>query len=378
MQIIRTVRNARLSIQGIVALLSLGLYFVTSHLLEANYKLSQFPVPYFEQQTSFDAIKMKEWYAYLIDQGTMGVYLNTQLIDFAFIFAVILAGFTVCTFVANLHPNSNFFEKYGHKLAFALPIAAGFDILENTISFVMIAHPQSFADALMIPYSTFAVLKFAFWTIGLGWLLISLIALPLTRFLARRKAAMVVMVLLGTTSFAYAQAPEKDINYEELLYLEADPFAYLNKGYSVHLGYENWGWRFDVTKVKVDFPESFEEGFYGTRNFDLVTNITGLKVDYIGNRSNWTKNAFVGLDINHQRLSFAHRSTGQNKDLSAINIGLRTGYKIPVFRGFYITPWAAVWRNLASAQSFTVEADHVSTNTWDWIVTLHVGYAISL
>lgn len=183
----------------------------------------------------------------------------------------------------------------------------------------------------------------------------------------------ILIFILSNKIFSQSHNPE--VNYEELIYVEVDPFAFINKGYSFHLGYENWGFRFDLTKVKVDFPVSFEEAFYKSKKFDLVSNISGIKIDYIGNRSNWTKNAFVGLDINYQKLSFEHRNTLQRKNLNTFNIGLRTGYKIPIFKGFYITPWAAVWKNVASIQEFTVADDHIQTNEWDWIVTLHFGYA---
>lgn len=190
MRLIKIFRNTSLTIQGTVALVFLGLYFLNSYLLERSYLLSKFPVPYYEQQISFDAVKMKEWYAFMIEQGTFGIYLKTQFIDFAFIATVILAGFTVWTFVANLHPKGNFFERYGKKLAFALPIAAAFDILENIASFLMIANPANFNDAIIFPYSTFAVLKFTFWTLGLIGLLVSLLSLPfiyLQKYLKKNK-----------------------------------------------------------------------------------------------------------------------------------------------------------------------------------------------
>ena len=194
------------------------------------------------------------------------------------------------------------------------------------------------------------------------------------------KFSLVIATLLLTTLTSVAQKQEQKQKEKTkgLIYLEADPLAYINKGYSIHPGYENWGFRFDLTFVKVDFPESFEEKFYGTTKFDLVTNINGVKIDYIGNRTNWTKGFFVGLDVNHQKLNFKHKETAQNKNLYAFNIGLRTGYKLKIYKGFYVTPWAAVWRNVNDIQSYTVNSDMVSTNEWDWIVTLHFGYALKL
>ena len=202
-------------------------------------------------------------------------------------------------------------------------------------------------------------------------------ALSLKRFEVN-KVSLIGFLLVCFSHNGFSQKNDSDKNNQELFYIEADPFAYINKGYSVHLGYENWGMRFDLTKVKVDFPESFEEAFYDTKAFDLQTNIVGIKVDYIGNRSNWTKNGFIGIDINHQKQSFKHRKTLQSENLKTFNLGLRVGYKIPIFKGFYVTPWAAVWKNIASNQSFNVGGDSISTLKWDWITTIHFGYAIKI
>jgi hypothetical protein len=371
-------RNANLKAQGLIAFISLMAYFISSYFLEKSYALSKFPVPYFEQQTSFNATKMKKWYAYMTEQNTFDIYLKTQFIDFLFIATVIVAGFTLWTFVANLHSKGTFFHKWGYKLALALPLAGAFDILENLVSFFMIANPLEFANSLIIPYSTFAVIKFGFWTVGLVGLTLSIIMLIINRIFTTKKLMIAGILMLGFTSSGFSQNQKTEKDFTEIIYFEADPFAYINKGYSLHLGYENWGWRFDLTKVKVDFPLKFEEAFYHTKEFDLVTNINGFKVDYIGNRTNWTKGAFVGLDVNHQKLSFEHRNTKQSKDLSAFNIGIRAGYKIPIFKGFYVTPWAAIWKNVSAGKEFSVGSDKIVSNEWDWITTLHFGYVIKL
>jgi len=192
------------------------------------------------------------------------------------------------------------------------------------------------------------------------------------------KAALIFLLIVSTTKDSKAQQQQNNNKQYPLIYIEADPFAYINKGYSIHLGYENWAMRFDLTKVKVDFPISFEEAFYNSTAFDLRTNIHGIKVDYIGNRKNWTKNAFIGLDVNHQTLNFVHRESYQQKNLNAFYVGVRAGYKINLFKGFYITPWAALWKNVASIQSYSIGDDIVTTNEWDWITTLHLGYAVKI
>jgi len=180
-RLVQKFRNVNVNTQGAIALVCLGLYFLSSHFLEKSYALSKFPVSYFEQQTSFNAIKLKAWYAHMIAEDTFDIYVTTQFIDFAFIAAVMLAGFTLFTFVSNLHPKFQFFNKWGYIFAFALPVAGTFDIFENLVSFLMIANPENFNDVLALFYSSFAVLKFFFWTIGLIWLMLSIVSIPFTR-----------------------------------------------------------------------------------------------------------------------------------------------------------------------------------------------------
>lgn len=197
-----------------------------------------------------------------------------------------------------------------------------------------------------------------------------------TKLLNKRKWLITGVFLIGLAISTFAQNQEEKTSKNGLLYIEADPLAYINKGYSIHLGYENWGMRFDLTKVKVDFPESFEMAFYNTTAFDLISHINGVKVDYIGKRENWTKGAFIGMDINHQILDLTHRESNQKMDLTAFNIGVRAGYKFDIYKGFYITPWAAYWKNIAKKQTFNIKTDRITTNNFDWLVTFHLGYAI--
>ena len=184
-------------------------------------------------------------------------------------------------------------------------------------------------------------------------------------FNCRIKRSFIFILFIFLTIQAFAQDSKSESEYKQLIYIEADPLAYINRGYSIHLGYENWGMRFDLTRVEVDFPIAFEEGFYGTSAFDFKTNISGIKLDYIGNRQNWTKNAFIGLDINYQNQEFAHRETLQHVELGSLFAGVRVGWKLPIYKGLYVTPWAAVWKNLTSSQSFTVGEDTISTLEWD-------------
>ncbi len=159
---------------------------------------------------------------------------------------------------------------------------------------------------------------------------------------------------------------------EQLVYLEADPLAYINRGFSIHPGYENWGLRFDLTIVRVDFPEAYETRFFNPA-FDLITGIQGVKVDWVGERS---RGLFAGLDLHHQGLHVTHRDGGDEDTLHALFAGPRIGYKLPIYKGLYVSPWAAVWRNLLPTQSFSAGGDTFTTNPWDVLITLHLGYAL--
>ncbi len=185
-QLIKKFRTANLKTQGIIALASLISYFLSSYFLEVSYKQSKFPVPYFVQQTSFNAKNIKTWYAFMIQKGTFEIYFKTQIIDFVFIATVILAGFTIWAFLVNLFKKETFFYKWGHIFAFSLPFAGFFDILENVVSFIMIAKPDNFLNILVIPYSLFASIKFGFWGLGLIWLVILITALPSVQLISKK------------------------------------------------------------------------------------------------------------------------------------------------------------------------------------------------
>jgi hypothetical protein len=62
-----------------------------------------------------------------------------------------------------------------------------FDAVENLISFVMLADPDGFADVLVLPYSTAAVIKFVCIAVGMLALLAALLTGLVTR-ISRRSA----------------------------------------------------------------------------------------------------------------------------------------------------------------------------------------------
>lgn len=151
---------------AVVAGVSLALNLAATAWLNASYAASGFPVPYHEAQLSFDAQQIKGWYAFLIEKGTLGVYWQTQFIDFAFIATVLVLHVSVLWLVSRLFAPGTRGRRWMLGVAALSAIAPLADAAENAVSFVMLADPSGFADGLALVYSSLAAVKFAFFTMA--------------------------------------------------------------------------------------------------------------------------------------------------------------------------------------------------------------------
>ncbi|HEY1014041.1 MAG TPA: hypothetical protein VGE07_15115 [Herpetosiphonaceae bacterium] len=167
----------------IAALVSVGLTGLANSILEASYAASRFPVPFIVGQTAFDASTIKSYYQVMLQLGTFPIYVRTQWLDFLFIGATSLMGLALGTLLARLHAPASRFRSLGIWFALAIPMAGLCDVVENVLSFVMLADPLGFPDWLAPLYSTAATVKFGFWAVGVCWLAGSLVALVITRLL---------------------------------------------------------------------------------------------------------------------------------------------------------------------------------------------------
>ena len=159
---------------------------ITQVWLDGLYVDSQFPVPFYIGQTTFNAEELKGYYAVLISKGTLDKYFWVQIADYLFMVTVFGSFFALMTAVYRSLPNVKWLKNLAWAMIFIAPTAALFDALENLVSFLFIANPQGFADWLVYPYSSFAVIKFAIFILAYLWaiagLLISLICLLIRRF----------------------------------------------------------------------------------------------------------------------------------------------------------------------------------------------------
>jgi len=139
---------------------------IVNAILNANYAASNHPVPYAEGQTTFDGQEIKGFYAVMEAAGTLDRYVVTQLIDFGFILGMILLGVSLGSLLSRLNRAGSLFDRAGRAAAALITVGALFDVVENLISFVLLADSQGFPDWLAVPYSLAAVIKFV--CIGLG------------------------------------------------------------------------------------------------------------------------------------------------------------------------------------------------------------------
>lgn len=140
----------------------------SNSVLDASYAESLFPVPYAVGQTTFDGELLKSYYQFMIDQDTLGIYWRTQFIDFGFIASMFIVGLLIPTLLRRIALLSSWGYSILTVAGILIPLGAIIDTIENLNSFIMLAQPQTFANWLALPYSTFAVIKFG--CIGLGML----------------------------------------------------------------------------------------------------------------------------------------------------------------------------------------------------------------
>lgn len=142
--------------------------------LDASYAASGHPVSYAEGQTSFSAEKIRGWYQVMTDAGTLDVYWRTQIIDYGFMAALFLLGLFGGLLVARLWRQGSIASWLALFGALAVPLGTVFDALENGVSFIMLADPAWFPSWLAVPYSGFAVVKFACILAGMLSIILSL------------------------------------------------------------------------------------------------------------------------------------------------------------------------------------------------------------
>ena len=147
-----------------ITLASLLFNLWATKILNAAYAASGFPVAYWQAQLSFNHEKLKGWYAFLQYNGTLDLYVHTQLIDFIFIASVLFLHTAALLALSRALPAQSKARQAAVWAALLSTIAPLADAIENGISFVMLANPTGFEPSLAIAYSSFAAIKFGMFT----------------------------------------------------------------------------------------------------------------------------------------------------------------------------------------------------------------------
>jgi hypothetical protein len=133
-------------------------------LLDTAYAASRFPVPYWQAQLSFDHLKLKDWYGFLIKNQTLDLYIHTQFVDFIFIASVLVLHTAALLAVSRAVPAPSTARRALVWAALLSAIAPLADAVENGISFIMLANPAGFEPLLAMAYSSVAAIKFGMFT----------------------------------------------------------------------------------------------------------------------------------------------------------------------------------------------------------------------
>jgi hypothetical protein len=165
---IKTFSHLQLKLTGVqltvIALVALIGNVWATKLLDTAYAESRFPVPYWQAQLSFDHLKLKGWYEFLIKHQTLDLYVHTQLIDFIFIASVLILHAAVLLALSRAMPSHSNARQALIWAALISAIAPLADAVENGISFIMVANPTGFEPLLAIAYSSVAAIKFGMFT----------------------------------------------------------------------------------------------------------------------------------------------------------------------------------------------------------------------
>lgn len=152
-------------------------------IVEYSFAQVKYPVFLIEGQLSFSGSIVKEHYQILIQQGTMGTYILTQILDYLLILSMGTFGYLTAFGVMRLQPFKSRWYPVSRFFLLMLPLAVTMDALENAVSFFMIANPVNFPDVLAYIYSSFAALKLFFFSIWFVWIILGLIHYGVRRLL---------------------------------------------------------------------------------------------------------------------------------------------------------------------------------------------------
>lgn len=172
----------------IIAVTSTVLSQVAMVYLGLLYEQTQFPVPFWQGQTTFNAPQLKQYFHVLIELNTLERFYQVQLWDYLYMLTVLLSFGSLVVAIHCFLPNLAWLKRCSASMLFIAPSAALFDALENAVSFVMLQQPLHFSDGWVYPYSGLAVAKFAVYGITYLWVILALLVIAASKLGWKTKA----------------------------------------------------------------------------------------------------------------------------------------------------------------------------------------------
>jgi hypothetical protein len=117
----------------------------------------------------------------MLQGGTLDIYRQTQLVDFGFIAATALFFTALLALVAQVFLAGHRGRRVGAALVPLGFVAPLFDVIENLISFVMLADPTEIGQPVALAYSLAAALKFTAFLAVYLWVALGLVAAGVAR-----------------------------------------------------------------------------------------------------------------------------------------------------------------------------------------------------
>jgi hypothetical protein len=178
-----------------------------------------------------------------------------------------------------------------------------------------------------------------------------------------------LVCLLQAFQSLQAQDAEKKATGLEV---EADPFAYIFSGYSLHVGYTFPHFRTSVGVYGIQQPDFF----LSNDKFEVFSSGYDLKLDYLLGD---VKGLFVGAQVTYGKDRMGLKNDEARKDVWGWGYGVRTGYRFMLgkahkdYKGLYIVPWIAL---IYTPDSETIQMgdERYEGSSFTPFPTVHVGW----
>ncbi|NMC03714.1 MAG: hypothetical protein GYA24_00815 [Candidatus Lokiarchaeota archaeon] len=168
----------------ILLLASIAIMLVAYSFMGYFFAASGDMVPIFTSQLSFSDSFLKWQYSLMTPAG-LESYRLAQSFDYLYMLSYGLLGFSLALIIGRKFDAGTSWHATGCFLAVAVPVAAGFDAMENLFILLSLADPAWFPAWWAIAHSTFAVLKWIVLFLAVGWAAIATLYYLLV---VRRKA----------------------------------------------------------------------------------------------------------------------------------------------------------------------------------------------